>query len=313
MEMLGSFWVPLWQIIMINIVLSGDNAVVIAMASRALPPKQQKMAILLGSFGAILLRVILTFFAVILLELPFLKVIGAVLLIWIGIKMLLPEDDDEELDAHSNMWAAVRTIIVADFVMSLDNVLGVAAAAKGSIVLLVIGLGVSIPLIIYGSTLILKLMNRYPIVVTAGGAILGWVAGEMLVTDPGIRPWISLDMDLMHTAAPVFGMLLVVSGGKWLAFTKAGGKERAMDRKIEVEPVEEAPPGYRWVTRRWRTLPDGTRDYAAYHGKEGFRSLAPVSSHLHTHTLPELLARADAPQSAPVDPSPEAVVSSEAR
>jgi YjbE family integral membrane protein len=294
MDMVGSssFWVTLAQIMMINIVLSGDNAVVIAMASRALPPRQQKQAILFGSFGAIILRIILTFFAVILLEMPYLKAIGAVLLLWIGIKMLIPESEEDELDAHSNMWAAIKTIIVADFVMSLDNVLGVAAAAKGNLLLLIVGLGISIPLIIYGSTLILKLMNRYPVVVTAGGAILGWVAGEMLVTDPAVNPLIHGDTQMLHTAAPVLGMLLVVAGGKWLAFKS--GETRAVAETgaaaVPTEPMtgEDAPPpGYHWVTRRWRSLPDGSRDYAAYHGEEGYRVLVPVSSHMHSNTVAE--------------------------
>src|SRR5512134_2659773 len=157
METLGSsfFWTTLGQIMMINIVLSGDNAVVIAMASRALPPRQQRQAIFFGSFGAIALRVILTFFAVMLLGLPWLKVVGAVLLGWIGIQMLIPDEAEAEVDGHTQMWSAIKTIIVADFIMSLDNVLGVAAAAKGSVLLLVIGLGISIPLIVYGSTLVL--------------------------------------------------------------------------------------------------------------------------------------------------------------
>jgi len=286
-----SFWVILAQIMMINIVLSGDNAVVIAMASRALPPRQQKQAILFGSLGAIVLRVILTFFAVMLLELPYLKAIGAVLLLWIGIKMLLPEDDEDELDAHSNMWAAIKTIIVADFIMSLDNVLGVAAAAKGSLLLLIIGLAISIPLIIYGSTLILKLMNRYPIVVTAGGAVLGWVAGEMAISDPAVNPLMHGDTEMLHTAAPVLGMLLVVAGGKWLARssgTKAQREAGVAEMDAPCAPEEDAPPpGYHWVTRRWRTLPDGTRDYAAYHGEESYRVLVPVSSHVHSNTLSE--------------------------
>lgn len=173
MELLGTsfFWVTLGQIMMINIMLSGDNAVVIAMASRALPPRQQKQAILFGSFGAIFLRVILTFFAVMLLALPWLKLVGGVLLLYIGVKMLIPEDGEAHLDAHGKLWAAIKTIIVADFIMSLDNVLGVAAAAKGNLVLLILGLAISIPLIIYGSTLILKLMNRCPVIITIGGGI----------------------------------------------------------------------------------------------------------------------------------------------
>jgi YjbE family integral membrane protein len=218
MEMLTTslFWVTLAQIIMINIVLSGDNAVVIALASRSLPPKQQKQAILFGSFGAIILRIILTFFAVYLLGLPWLKIIGAVLLFWIGIKMLIPENDEPDLEGHEHLWAAIKTIIVADFVMSLDNVLGVAAAAKGNLVLLVLGLAISIPLIIYGSTLILKLMNRFPFIITLGGAVLGWVAGEMMITDPMISGWVDSQAHWLHTVAPAFGALFVVAMGKWI-------------------------------------------------------------------------------------------------
>ena len=219
MDLLSSsfFWVTLAQIMMINIMLSGDNAVVIAMASRALPPKQQKRAILFGSFGAIVLRVILTFFAVFLLALPFLKIVGALLLGWIGIQLLIPDEQEAELDGHSNLWGAIKTIVVADFVMSLDNVLGVAAAAKGNVLLLVIGLVISIPLIIYGSTIILKLMNRWPVIVTIGGGILGWVAGEMLVTDPAVSPWVDANATWLHTGAPVAATLGVVALGKWLA------------------------------------------------------------------------------------------------
>src|SRR5688572_31400724 len=199
---------------MINIVLSGDNAVLIALASRSLPAKQQKMAIMLGSFGAIALRVILTFFAVLLLGLPFLKIIGSLLLGWIGIQMLIPEEEATHIDDHTQLWSAIKTIVVADFIMSLDNVLGVAAAAKGSVLLLVIGLGISIPLIIYGSTLVLKLMNRYPIIITLGGAVLGWVAGEMLITDPAVTPWVESNAHWMHESAPGLAALFVVIAGK---------------------------------------------------------------------------------------------------
>ncbi|KRB83893.1 TerC family protein [Noviherbaspirillum sp. Root189] len=209
------FWLALSQIILINIVLSGDNAVVIALASRSLPPAQQKMAILFGSIGAIVLRIVLTFFAVYLLSLPYLKIAGAALLLWIGINLLKGEDGEEELEGHSNLAAAIKTIIIADLVMSLDNVIGVAAAAKGNVVLLVVGLGVSIPLIIYGSTLILKLMTRFPIIITAGAALLGWVAGEMAFSDPAIDVWASGHHSL-HLIPPVLCALLVVATGKWL-------------------------------------------------------------------------------------------------
>ena len=169
------FWLALSQIILINIVLSGDNAVVIALASRSLPPQQQKKAILFGSMGAIGLRIVLTFFAVYLLSQPYLKLVGAALLLWIGIGLLKGDDGEAELAGHSNLAAAVKTIIVADLVMSLDNVIGVAAAAKGDVLLLVVGLVISIPLIIYGSTLILKMMDRFPIIIVGGAALLGWV------------------------------------------------------------------------------------------------------------------------------------------
>lgn len=276
MEILGSsfFWVTLGQIMMINIVLSGDNAVVIAMASRSLPPKQQKQAIFFGSFGAIVLRVILTFFAVLLLGLPWLKIIGAVLLGWIGIQMLIPEDGDEEISAHAQLWSAVKTIIVADFIMSLDNVLGVAAAAKGSLLLLILGLAISIPLIIYGSTFILKLMNRFPSIITVGGGVLGWVAGEMAIADPIVSPWVEGEASWLHSMAPVIGALSVVAVGKSIAARKIAAPEPAKARVAEEEP----PPGYRWVHRPWRKLPDGTREYAASYGKAAFKVLLPVSS-----------------------------------
>jgi YjbE family integral membrane protein len=293
MEMLGSsfFWVTLGQIMMINIVLSGDNAVVIAMASRSLPPKQQKQAIFFGSFGAIVLRVILTFFAVMLLGLPWLKLIGAVLLAWIGIQMLIPEDDEEKIDAHSQLWAAIKTIIIADFIMSLDNVLGVAAAAKGNLVLLILGLALSIPLIIYGSTFILKLMNRVPAIITLGGGGLGWVAGEMAIADPVVGPFVQGDAEWMHNAAPLLGAILVVVVGTMMAKRKAAvSADGTADVPVPAAVVdpdlaqaeESAPPGYHWVSRPWRTLPDGTRDYAASYGKTAFRFLAPVSAHLRS-------------------------------
>ena len=208
-------WIALVQIIMINIVLSGDNAVVIALACRSLPPAQQKKAIMFGSLGAIGLRIVLTFFAVYLLQLPYLKLVGAALLLWIGIGLLKGEDDDGELEGHSGLFAAIKTIVIADLVMSLDNVIGVAAAAKGSVTLLVVGLAVSIPLIIYGSTLILKLMARFPVIITIGAGLLGWVAGEMAVTDPAITGWMA-SQHTVHLAAPFVCAALVVLVGKWL-------------------------------------------------------------------------------------------------
>ncbi|MBK6008010.1 TerC family protein [Ramlibacter ginsenosidimutans] len=213
--MTPEFWVALAQIILINIVLSGDNAVVIALACRALPPRQQKSAILFGSAGAVVLRVVLTFFAVLLLAQPYLKLIGAVLLLWIGIGLLKGDDEDEDHEDQASLWAAIKTIMIADVVMSLDNVIGVAAAAKGNILLLVAGLVISIPLIVFGSTLILKLMGRFPVIITAGAALLGWVAGEMAVSDPVVHGLVA-SRQWLHIAAPLTGALLVVAIGKWL-------------------------------------------------------------------------------------------------
>ncbi len=209
------FWIALSQIVLINIVLSGDNAVVIALACRSLPPHQQKKAIVFGSVGAIVLRVVLTFFAVMLLDLPYLKLIGAAALLWIGVGLLKSDDGDENLEGHSNLASAIKTIVVADLVMSLDNVIGVAAAAKGNVVLLVVGLIISIPLIIFGSAILLRIMGRFPIIITLGAGLLGWVAGEMAMSDPAISVW-SAQQHTLHMLAPAAGALAVVALGKWL-------------------------------------------------------------------------------------------------
>jgi len=221
------FWIALSQIILINIVLSGDNAVVIAMASRSLPPAQQKKAIVFGSVGAIVLRVILTFFAVYLLSLPYLKLVGAALLLWIGVGLLQGEDDEEGIEGHAGLAAAIKTIVLADLVMSLDNVVGVAAAAKGNVPLLVFGLVISIPLIIFGSTLILKLMDRFPIIIVFGAALLGWVAGEMAITDPAIAGW-AAERHTLHTVVPALGAMFVVAIGKWLSTRSAQRREQEL-------------------------------------------------------------------------------------
>ena len=185
-------WVALGKIIWVNILLSGDNAVVIALAARNLAPQQRRMAVLGGSAAAIILRVLLTIFAVELLGYPYLKIVGALLLFWIGVQLLLPEGDNEDgIESHADLWGAIRTILVADLVMSLDNVIAVAAAAQSGppdarLPLLVVGLGLSIPLIIVGSQLLMKVMERYPIIITLGAALLGFVAGEMLISDKAL-------------------------------------------------------------------------------------------------------------------------------
>ncbi len=221
------FWVALSQIILINIVLSGDNAVVIAMASRGLPPAQQRKAILFGSVGAIVLRVVLTFFAVYLLSQPYLKLVGAALLLWIGVGLLTADDGDGDIKSNANLAQAIKTIIIADLVMSLDNVVGVAAAAKGNVPLLVFGLVISIPLIIFGSAVILKLMTRFPVIITLGAALLGWVAGEMAISDPAIVGWVA-DKHYLHTVLPVLGAISVVAVGKWLVSRRGEPEPEAL-------------------------------------------------------------------------------------
>jgi YjbE family integral membrane protein len=216
------FLTALAKIIGVNIILSGDNAVVIALAARSLQGSRQKLAIFWGSGAAIVMRIVLTIFAVQLLAYPWLKIIGALLLIWIGVKLLLPEDEESDIAGHSNLLAAIKTILIADLVMSLDNVIAVAAAADAAppeykITLLVLGLAISIPLIIFASTLLMKLMERYPVIITLGAALLGFVAGEMAITDPVDALWVKQNAPWMSYAVPAFGAFLVVGLGMLLA------------------------------------------------------------------------------------------------
>ena len=232
------FWIALAQIIGINIVLSGDNAVVIALAARGLPPLQQKRAVAWGSGAAVVMRIALTIVAVELLRLPYLKLVGAGLLLWIAIQLLLPEEESEgHGTASTGMAAAVRTILLADLVMSLDNVIAVAAAAKGSTVLLVAGLAISIPLVVFASRLLLTLMERYPVIITFGATLLGWVAGEMAIGDPAVKSWIDAQAAWLHYAAPLAGAVAVVLVGKTLA-TRA-----AAARRVPVPAVMAHVPG----------------------------------------------------------------------
>ena len=248
MHMLSTpeFWIAVGQIILIDILLGGDNAVVIALACRKLPPKQRLQGILWGTAGAIMLRIVLIFFALQLLAIPFLKIVGALLLIWIGIKLLLPEHED----AHGNiagserLWGAVKTVIVADLVMSVDNVIAIAGAAEASghghgMVLVIFGVLVSIPIIVWGSQMVIKLMDRFPIVITLGGMLLGWIAGTMAVTDPAIvRPDVVPSFpkivvsDTLRYGAGAIGAVLVLAIGRWIA----------LRRRAAAMPVTAAAP-----------------------------------------------------------------------
>ncbi|MDP3107217.1 MAG: TerC family protein [Hydrogenophaga sp.] len=227
------FWIALGQIIMIDILLGGDNAVVIALACRKLPPKQRTKGIIWGTAGAIVLRVILIFFAMTLLALPWLKFVGAILLVWIGVKLLAPDEEGHgEMATSDKLLAAIKTIIVADLVMSVDNVIAIAGAAQNAgehqMLLVVLGLLISIPIIVWGSQLVIKLMARFPIIITAGGMLLGWIAGGMLVSDPVMAnpdkwQWmLKLPQDdVVKYGASVAGALLVLVVGKFVASRQA--------------------------------------------------------------------------------------------
>ena len=240
-----AFWVGLLKIIGVNVILSGDNAVVIALAARSLPAKQQTQAVIWGSLAAIVMRVILTIFAVALLTLPWLKLVGSLLLFWIGIKLLVPEEDDEEIEASDQLLAAIKTILVADLVMSLDNVIAVAAAAGGSVILLVLGLAISIPLVIFGATLLIKLMERFPVIITIGAGLIGWVAGEMLVADSALEGWFTgLGVQYveghpkvggfsLEILAGIVGIVIVVAAGTLLARRKSMAVETAAPDRTE--------------------------------------------------------------------------------
>ena len=234
------FWVALGQIIIIDILLGGDNAVVIALACRKLPPAQRAKGIIWGTAGAIILRVVLIAFAMTLLNLPFLKFVGAILLIWIGVKLLAPDEDGHgDVAGSDRLLAAIKTIIVADLVMSVDNVIAIAGAAQNagehSMLLVVLGLLISIPIIVWGSQLVIKLMERFPAIITAGGMLLGWIAGGMLVTDPVFAnpdkwQWMVkiAQTDTIRYAASVAGALLVLALGKFiLARRKSAGETAA--------------------------------------------------------------------------------------
>jgi YjbE family integral membrane protein len=231
MEMLSdpAFWIAVGQIIMIDILLGGDNAVVIALACRKLPPAQRTKGIIWGTAGAIILRVILIFFALTLLSIPYLKIVGAILLVWIGVKLLAPDEDGHgDIAASDKLLAAIKTIIVADLVMSVDNVIAIAGAAQGAgehqMALVIFGLIVSIPIIVWGSQLVIKLMDRFPLIITLGGMLLGWIAGTMAVTDPAAIPYMPLVGEAVEGKLPevaagvrygagVAGALLVLAIG----------------------------------------------------------------------------------------------------
>ena len=213
------FWLAVGQIIMIDILLGGDNAVVIALACRQLPPEQRTKGIVWGTVGAIVLRVILIAFALTLLAIPFLKLVGGALLIWIGVKLLAPDEDEHSsIQSSDKLWGAVKTVIIADLVMSVDNVIAIAGAAQGAgeqhqMALVIFGLLVSIPIIVWGSQLVLKLMDRFPFIITAGGMLLGWIAGTMAHSDPALANYLPQDRS-WHYGMGAAGALVVLGLGQ---------------------------------------------------------------------------------------------------
>ena len=214
------FWVAVGQIILIDILLGGDNAVVIALACRQLPKAQRTKGIVWGTVGAIVLRVILIAFALTLLKVPFLKLVGGLLLLWIGLKLIAPDDEDghDNIQGSDKLWGAVKTIIVADLVMSIDNVIAIAGAAQGAgeqhqLALVIFGLVVSIPIIVWGSQLVLKLMDRFPVIIVLGGMLLGWIAGGMIQSDPGLEAYLP-QTDVWQYGMAIAGALLVLAIGQ---------------------------------------------------------------------------------------------------
>ncbi len=233
------FWVAVVQIILIDIVLGGDNAVVIALACRRLPEHQRKLGIFWGVFGAIALRIVLIFFALSLLAIPYLKIGGAILLIWIGIKLLQPESEGEhEIDASTTLLGAIKTIIVADAVMSLDNVIAIAGAAKDDLSLVIFGLVISVPIIVWGSQLVMKIMDRYPITIAIGAGLLGWIAGDMVVTDVVTKEWVNMQAQYLHWVAPATAAVLVILVGKVMAARQQAKVKPIIDLVDDTTPKQ---------------------------------------------------------------------------
>ena len=246
-----AFWIAVGQIIWINILLSGDNAVVIALACRSLPPRQRFWGILLGAGAAVLLRIIFTLIIAQIMAVPFLKLVGGLLLLWIAIKLIVPSEShgEDSVKAGDTLWRAVWLVTVADIVMSLDNVIAIAAAAETAAArvdlahaltikttLIVFGLATSVPLIIAGSALLMKLLDRYPILVWAGAALLGWVAGEIMIKDAAVVGWLGQAMvDRWHLWAAAAGAIFVVAVG-WVI-------RRAHHKKALEQPLIVDPPG----------------------------------------------------------------------
>lgn len=221
-----TFALAVLQIIWINILLSGDNAVVIALACRSLPPHQRKWGVIFGAAAAVLLRIIFTVIVAKLMAIPYLKLIGGILLLWIAVKLLVDETDESDVKESHTIWSAVQTVVIADIVMSLDNVVAIAAAAKGDMSLIVFGLVISVPLIVFGAQLIITLLQRFPVMVWAGAGLLGWIAGELIASDPFWDKFIGNSKAFEHFIAPGIGVVFVL-GLAWLIKQRHAKEEAA--------------------------------------------------------------------------------------
>src|SRR5215470_1249957 len=244
----ATFWVAVVKIMWINVLLSGDNAVVIAMACRGLPHRQRLWGMIFGAGVAVVLRILFTGVVATLMQLPYLKLVGGIALFYIAAKLLVPDDPDEnEVEAVEHLWRAIRIVAIADIIMSLDNVIAIAAAAQGNMALLVLGLGISIPLIVAGAALIMALLDRFPIFVWAGAALLGWIVGQVIATDPAIEPVIAANIHFatpaqVETATAIVGaILVVVVGGLWRRSKQSSRPDRNVAKVDKLTRKENQP------------------------------------------------------------------------
>ncbi len=228
------FWLLLLQIMAVNIILSGDNAVVIALACRNLPPKQQKLGIFFGAGAAVVLLILFTIFVAYLLGIPFLRIVFGGLLFWIAYKLMLPQDDGDDVEAASTLMQAIRIVVIADIIMSFDNIVAVAAVAKGNFTLLTIGLAISIPMVVYGATLLIKLLNRFPVIIPGAAALIGFVGGQIVLDDPIWKEWIEHNMAWAPNIVPLVCAVLVVLVGRIVSHAEASSGE------VAEEAVEAA-------------------------------------------------------------------------
>ena len=239
-----AFWLAVGKIIWINVLLSGDNALVIAMACRGLQPRQRLWGMVIGAGIAVVLLIAFTGVVATLMVLPYLKLVGGLALVVIAAKLLVPEDEGDDVTAGTSLWHAVRIVVIADIVMSLDNVIAVAAAANGQLTLLVLGLAISIPMIIAGAALIMMVLDRLPVLVRLGAMLLGWIAGEVIESDPAIHPFLQRLLDghialNLDATSVIFGVSphLSLDGGTGAEIVLGAGRDRRTGRRLDLAKI----------------------------------------------------------------------------